>query len=265
MSIRHTIAALFTGLILITNCSFADGLSEAGLSLSASTSTTRVSIGIPVMISIRLSNTTDKPLLVPFRAGNFKVEIQRDGRVRNLSVPAYTIEREDSYDYVPLLVGASYEWLVPAPLNDVSAVPETALVLEPGSYVVRVVYNSAPESGQTAKHPIWLGTIRSNPVTITVVSSSAEELTAWRGRVQACLKQDDCDTTKASNFYRVVRDPQVAETLITLLEQNPLGVWLIDAVVNQGRTGDAARLRRIAQRIDDPDVKKIYLSAAGRL
>lgn len=137
-------------------------------------------------------------------------------------------------------------------------------MLEPGEYEVVLEYRSDRDNGSDGE-PVWVGTTASNKQIMIISDVSAEEVVHWRSLIAACVRSRDCDTAEAANFYRAVRDPLAADSLIALLEQSPLSIWLLDAIVHQDRSSDAERVRRLSETVPDPAVRQIYLAAAKRL
>jgi len=253
-------------ILLSLRSSFGDDTPPAapGFLLSISTHTTKVRIGTAVVLRGKVSNRSESPLLLPFQSKNFRIQITGNGVAHTVAIPAYTTARSEHFKYVPLLPNSSYEWIVPATINEISAIPETAMMLEPGAYEVRLQYRSA-RTDESTTEPVWIGSTTSNKQTVIISPVPTEELARWRSQIAACLRSHDCDTVAAANFYRAVRDPAAADSLLDLLEQSPLSVWLLDAVVHQGKASGAERLRRLSEAVPDPAVRQMYLAAAKRL
>jgi hypothetical protein len=264
MEPHRRLATITCVLSLFVGCSFAGDTRDSAPRpvLSISTRTTSVSIGTPVVLRAKFSNDSTSPLLLSFRSENFRVRVAGVGSTHTVTIPSYTAARSDHFKYVPLLPESSYEWVVPASINDLAAIPETATMLEPGTYQIALEYD-AP--GATELDTAWIGSATSNKQTVIISPVSTEALDEWRSRIAGCVRSQDCDTVSAANFYRAVRDRLAADSLVALLEQTPLSVWLLDAVVHQGRRDDAERLRSLSRTVPDPALKEMYLAAANRL
>ena len=165
-------------------------------------------------------------------------------------------------DEVPLRAGAAHSESLPIQMNDLHATLGEGWVPEPGTYRLRVRYS--PRVTPTSSKWAWRGTAVSNEVVVRVAPLSQAELQRRRQQLKDCVAAG-CDAVELANFYRIIRDDQVGDLLVELLEDSPFSIWLVEAIVHQSRPSDAERLRTIASTLTDDSIRRIFIDAALRI
>jgi len=187
-------------------------------------------------------------------------------RVRaNSCSPRYTrrvVEFKD--DEVPLHPGDSWTRRLPFQLNDLGAPLGEGWIAAPGTYRIRVRYESE-RSAQERSAAVWRGSAPSKWIQIRLREPDSRERTRRLEQLEKCVRNDVCDSTEVGNFFRVVRDRRSRDRLLRLLERRPYDIWLLDAIVFQARPSDAARLRDLASKVVDPSIAQQFIDAAIKL
>jgi len=221
--------------------------------------------GDALQLRVVLKNVSEAPILLLARDANFVVEVQSARGTQTITSPRYT-RRATAFkdDEVPLRPGDSYSRALPIPLNDLHATLGEGWLGEPGTYRMRVRYDSGRSSRESSK-PIWHGTQTSEWTNVHLRPPDDQERAHRLKDLERCIGSEACDAVDLANFYRVVRDEPASDLLLRLIDQKPYSIWLLDAIVFQGRRSDAKRLRELASKVGDPSIRQRFVDAALKL
>ena len=240
-----------------------EGEVTGSVSLNISATRTSAPVGAFILLNVRIANIGEEVVVVPMYAANFELEVESAKSKEHILLPRYTTEEPTSSRCVPLLPHSVYEWQLPLPLNDHSATSENAWIPLPGSYQLAVIYSAAGSANRCDS--AFDGLIRSQTLPMTIRPPSRTRMNKMRGIARRCAAASTCDDMEVANFYSVVRDAWVVDDLIRLLETSPPSVWLLRAIVRQGRRTDSERLREIERTVGDTAVRELYREAIARL
>ena len=249
-------------LVVTAASAHADGRSVA---IEAQIAPSEAAIGEPVRVTVTLKNVSDESLLLLVRDVNFVIDIESPVGIETIASPRYT-RRAAPFkdDEVPLRPGDAYARLVSVPLNDLRATLGEGWIASPGAYRIRVRYDSE-RSAQERSVLVWRGSATSTWSDVRLRAPAEEERARRLTDIERCIATDECDAVEVANFFRVVRDERSPDLLLRLIEKRPFNIWLLDAIVFQGRTSDANRLRQLASRVDDPAIRQLFIDAALKL
>lgn len=235
-----------------------------GVQVRASVPFTEARLGQAIAVTVTLTNNSDESVLLVVRDANFTIQIESEAAKQLVRSPRYTRPvGRFADDQVPLRPGAFYGLTLPIQLNDLDATLGEGWIAQPGTYSLHVVYDSGG-SARPAREPAWSGTAFSNPVDIHIRPVADEERNHRLSALRACLTSS-CNTVPLANFYRVIHDETAAALLPSVLQRSPYDIWLLDAIVFQGRAEDVPKLRDLASRVSDETIKRQYLDAATLL
>jgi hypothetical protein len=233
--------------------------------ITAKLSPTIAAIGQPLRLRVDITNAGEQPILLLARDANFTVEVRSGQTSRTVAAPRYTrrtvMFRDDE---IPLRPGDSYGRTLAIPLNDLRVPLDAGWLAQPGAYSLRVRYDSSGSTNDFTAS-IWKGLEASPWITLVLHSPRREERDRRLKELDACVMSDTCDAVEAANFYRVVRDERAHDLLLQAIEKKPYSIWLLDAIVFQGRASDSERLRALAGHVDDDAIRHRYESAAAEL
>lgn len=222
-------------------------------------------LGRPLRLSLELTNVRDEPILLVAHDADFVVEIDSGDGIQTLTAPRYTRRRTDvKVDEVPLRPGDALIRELPVQLNDLRATLGEGWIPSPGSYRIRVRYDSE-RSVQERSNLAWRGSATSEWTDVYVRAPSESSRRRYLKAIETCIGSTECDGTEVANFFRVVREKRAPDLLLRLLEIRPNEIWLLDAIVFQGRASDAKRLLAIASRVDDRLIRQRFIAAAAKL
>jgi hypothetical protein len=224
-----------------------------------------VALGEPLRLTVVLKNVGGDSILLLVRDANFVVEVQ-SGKLQTITMPRYTRRRVPFRDdEVPLRPGGAFSRELPVALNDLRATLGEGWIGVPGTYRIRVRYDSEG-SVQDPSPLAWQGSATLNWEDVCVRATTDGEKTRHLHEMAKCIGEtEDCDTTQTAKFFRVVRDERAPDLLLRLLQKRPFDIWLLDAVVFQRRRSDAERLRSLSSSIEDPSIRERYIDAAEKL
>jgi hypothetical protein len=252
-------------LIVAASCLVTSVVCAADVVIDATVDRGKVPVGEPLRITITLENRSSASALFVVRDANFIVEVATAEGTRTVESPRITAERSHFVDdEVPLRPASAYRRVLSIPLNDLSATLGEGWLPEPGRYSLNVVYDS--ERSMSDHSPwIWRGSARSETMRIDITPPTATTVATMRQRLEECVRDSRCDSITLANFYRIVCDPSVRDSLIQLLRNMPYDVWLLDAIVAQGRVSDAKRVREIGSDLSDESLRRSFMEAAQML
>lgn len=221
-------------------------------------------LGEPLQVTVVMKNVASDSILLVVRDANFAVEVESAG-LQTIKMPRYT-RRATRFkdDEVPLRPGDASRRELPVPLNDLRAALGEGWVGVPGAYRIRVRYDSEG-SVQDRSLFAWKGSATSSWTNIYVRAPVVRERLRRLNEMQRCIGSDECDTAQTGNFFRVVRDKRAPALLLRLLQKRPYDIWLLDAIVFQGRRADAKRLRDLSSTVEGPSIRERYIDAAAKL
>ncbi len=164
-------------------------------------------------------------------------------------------ETDRRFYYVPLLPGRRIQ--EDFCLNDPEDPDTIQLPLAgPGVYRLWVTYRSREHWVVGPLWPVWVGDAASNEIRLEVLPAVPSSIERWRQRLR---KGED----SAISYFRHVGDPVAAETLIRMIEADPVRVGLTEAIVRQERPKDAAVLRALTNRPELSEARRQFLRDAA--
>ena len=168
-------------------------------------------------------------------------------------------ETMNRYYYVPLL-GADRALMEELVLNDPEEPGSVQLPLgRPGRYRLKAHFRSNEHWVMGVFWPIWGGETSSAEIEFELTTASPNSISKWRSRLLD-------DSPEAVTYFRHVADPAAADTLIGILEKDPVRYGLVPAILKQGRQADAERLMRAAERDGISDARRqLFRGAAETL
>lgn len=173
------------------------------------------------------------------------------------AVPYYVDlpETERRFYYVPLLPGRRIQ--EDLRFNDPQDADTIQLPLAgPGTYRLWVTYRSREPWVVGPLWPVWRGDAVSNEIRLEVLPAIASSIERWRQRLAE-------GRDSAVSYFRHIADPVAADTLIRMIEADPVRRGLTEAVVRQKRPRDAAVLRALADRPGLSEARQQFLRDAA--
>lgn len=223
-------------------------------------------LGEPILLQLRIENVGASPLFFerPRNLGPHDLRITASSPHCNTDTGFwhFDIATEDlRFLVVPLLSGDAIELGLPS-FNDLAGL-DTLVLRRPGRYHLQARWRSRGPSSIGGYSVVWRGVVKSEPFTIELLPPSEKRLSYYRERLKGCLEQPICFDLEAIEYFRIVRDPGVAEMLRCLLqrdhETNPR---IAEAVANQGGPADIEMLRALADRTSWPESRSYFLDLA---
>jgi hypothetical protein len=239
----------------------AEGHFHGELVLDLEVTSSLLNVGEPLDLTVRYESHSDQPFFL-FRdanlgsPGHLEIRATKGGCIVNLpETHVYMPPDSARFFFFPLMQGRALEERVR--VNDARrgflAFPLRSL----GTYEVQATF----VSDKTDSRPVWRGTALSKRVTIRLEGPKVDSLAGWRASLARCLAGDCQKVEGAINYFTIVRDPEAAELLSTLLRNNVLPS-VVDAVVAQRRREDAAIIREYAKNVPVASQRSYYERAA---
>jgi hypothetical protein len=212
---------------------------------------TTVETGTPIEVAIEFLNVGDTAFYLnrTFDLGADAIEIVASRGECRYSVEPVHFDMDASAResmFTKLLPG---DRLIQGPfrLSDPEGLSDR-LIPGPGTYTVQATFHSEGPLTYRESNPVWRGTVKSSEGRLRISPPTISSLERWRGLLQASLKTGEPDSI-ALNYFRLVRDPVAADLLVNLLKQHPENPFVVEAIANQQRPGDASILDGIAQAV----------------
>jgi len=230
--------ALFVALFALS----ASAQEQSVLAIELRVAPTTVELGEPVILSLWFGNTgaaafylersydiTFRTINVVARRGQCLYRIEPSIATTS-SEPGFTrLLPGDRLIQSMTLNGAGTELFVPGP----------------GTYHIEATFRSEGPEAASGQAPVWRGFVRSSEVELQIIPPNPAKLETKRRALQNSLETGEKDFD-AIAYFRLVRDPEVANLLVRLLERSVIDPLLLEAIAHQNRPSDAPALERAA-------------------
>lgn len=258
-----TVPSLFSPFLVICSLWVAHGNQ---LSLYLQSAAREIEIGQPFALSLQFENVGSNAFYIerPITWSERSIEIIAQGEGCTQSARfahVATLVEMEPLRFVPLLPGEKLQTQLP--LINLAIVAELDLV-EPGKYWISAVFVSEGSEAAGGPSPVWRGRCSSrNTLEVSVIPAS--EVIIRR----MCSELSGKDPEPACWYFRYVKDGNAADELIRLFKQTSAKgppPSLVEAIMYQGRVGDATVLWEASQSLLAPTaLRRYYASAAESL
>jgi hypothetical protein len=242
---------------------------EDNLTISLIANQAEFELGDPIRIYVRYENIGDSAYYIEkprnFGKDHFLLSAEKqDCRIEG-GFSHFDVEVDSLHlFYAPLHPGERLE--IPLPqFNDLIGM-DTLTIAEKGEFRIQArIMSKGIKNKFVDVGPLWKGVAVSPEITIILVAPSDEKLSAYRTRLDVCSDEvQTCFDIEAIEFFRLVRDPQAAQTLRLLLrrdyKENPR---IAEAVAHQGAPEDQELLLALAEEAQDSSLRE-YFEILGR-